>query len=45
MHYSCAMTSPKDTSPEEEGMGADGVDRDAVEREEGAIKSVCRDRN
>ena len=45
MHYSCAMTSPKDTSPEEEGTDADGVDRDAVEREEGATESVCRDRN
>ena len=45
MHYSCAMTSPKDTSPEEEGADADGVDRDGEEREEGAAKSDCCDRN
>ena len=45
MHYSCAMTSPKDTSLEEEGTDADGVDLDGVEREEGAAESVCRDQN
>ena len=39
------MTSPKDTSLEEEGADANGVDRDGVERKEGAIESVCRDRN
>ena len=39
------MTSPKDTSPEEEGADADGVDRDGAEREEGATKSVYRDRS
>ena len=39
------MTSPKDTSPEEEGADADGVDRDGAEREEGAVESVCRNRN
>ena len=37
--------SPKDTSPKEEGVDADGVDRDGVEQEEGAVESVCRDRN
>ena len=37
--------SPKDASPEEEGVDADGVDRDRAEREEGAVESVCRDRN
>ena len=45
MRYSCAMTSPKGTSPEEEGVDADGVDWDGVEREEGAVESICRDRN
>ena len=44
MRYSCAMTSPKDTSFEE-GADADGVDRDGEEREEGAIESDCRGRN
>ena len=39
------MTSPKDTSLEEEGADANGVDRDGVEREEGAIESICCDRN
>ena len=39
------MMSPKDTSPKEEGADADGVDRDGAEREEGAVESVCRDRN
>ena len=43
MHYSCAMTSPKDISPEEEGADADGVDWDGAEREEGVGESVCRD--
>ena len=45
MHYSCTMTSPKDTSPKEEGADADGVDRDGAEREEGAVESIYRDRN
>ena len=45
MRYSCAMTSPKDTSPEEERADVDGVNRDGAEREEGATKSDCRDRN
>ena len=45
MRYSCAMTSPKDTSLEEEGADADGVDRDGAEREEGAAESICRDQN
>ena len=45
MRCSCAMTSPKDTSLEEEGADADGVDRDGAKREEGAAKSVYRDRN
>ena len=45
MHYSYAMTSPKDISPEEEGADADGVDQDGAEREKGADESVCRDRN
>ena len=45
MCCSCAMTSPKDTSLEEKGADADGVDRDGAEREEGAVKSVYRDRN
>ena len=45
MCCSYAMTSPKDKSPEEEGADANGVDRDGVEREEGAAKSVYRDRN
>ena len=45
MRYSCAMTSPKDTSSEEEGADADGVDRDGAEREEGAAESICHDRN
>ena len=50
MRCSCAMTSPKDTSPEEEGADADGVDQDGAdqdgaEREEGAVESVCHDRN
>ena len=39
------MTSPKDTSSEEEGADVDGVDRDGAEREEGALESVCHDRN
>ena len=39
------MTSPKDTSLEKEGADADGVDRDGAEREEGATKSIYRDRN
>ena len=45
MHYSCAMTSPKDTSPEKEGVDANGVDRDGAEQEKGAAKFVYRDRN
>ena len=45
MRCSYAMTSPKDTSSEEEGADADGVDRDGAEREEGAAKSIYRDRN
>ena len=45
MHCSYAMMSPKDTSPEEEGADADGVNRDGAEREEGAVESVCRNRN
>ena len=45
MCCSCAMTSPKDPSPEEERVDADGVDWDGVEREEGAVESVCLDRN
>ena len=45
MHYSCAMTSLKDTSPEKEGVDANGVDRDVAVQEEGAVESVCRDRN
>ena len=45
MRCSYAMTSSKDTSPEEEGVDADGVDRDGAKREEGAAKSVCRNRN
>ena len=45
MCYSCAMTSPKDTSLEEEGADADGVDQDGAEREEGAAEFVYRDRN
>ena len=45
MRYSCAMTSPKDTSLEEEGADADGVDGDGAEREEGVVESDCRDRN
>ena len=45
MHYSCAMTSLKDTSPEKEGVDANGVDRDGAEQEEGAAESVYRDRN
>ena len=45
MHYSYAMTSPKDISPEEEGADADGVDQDGAEREEGAAESECHDRN
>ena len=45
MCCSYAMTSPKDISPEEEGVGADGVDREGAEREEGAAKSICRDRS
>ena len=39
------MTSSKDTSSEEEGADANGVDQDGAEREEGAVESVCRDRN
>ena len=31
MRYSCAMTSPKDTSSEEEGVDADGVDQDGAD--------------
>ena len=45
MHCSYAMTSPKDTSSEEEGADVDGVDRDGAEREEGATKSIYRDRS
>ena len=45
MRCNCAMTSPKDTSPEEEGADANGVDQDGAEREEGAIESICRDKN
>ena len=45
MRYSCAMTSPKDTSQKEEGTDADGADRDGAEREERAAESYCRDRN
>ena len=45
MHYSCALTSPKDISPEEEGADADGVDQDGAEREEGAAKSISRNQN
>ena len=45
MRCSYAMASPKDTSSEEEGADVDGVDRDGAEREEGAAKSICRDRN
>ena len=45
MHYSCAMTSPKDISPEEKGADADEVERDGAEREEGATESDCCDRN
>ena len=39
------MMSPKDTSLEEEGANADGVDRDGAKRDEGAVESVCHDRN
>ena len=45
MRYSCAMTSPKDTSSEEERADADGVDQDGAKREEGAAESVYHDRN
>ena len=45
MRCSYAMTSPKDTSLEEKEADADGVDRDGAEREEGAVESVCHDRN
>ena len=45
MRCSYAMTSPKDTSLEEEGADADGVNRDGAEREEGAVESVCHNRN
>ena len=45
MRCNYAMTSPKDTSPEKEGADADGVDWDGAKREEGAAKSVYRDRN
>ena len=43
MHYSCAMTSPKDTSPKEEGTDVDGAEWDGTEREEGAAESDHRD--
>ena len=43
MHYSCAMTSPKDTSPKEEGTDVDGAEWDGTEREEGAAESDYRD--
>ena len=39
MHYSYAMTSPKNTSSEE------GADADGAERKEGAAESDCHDRN
>ena len=45
MCYSCAMTSPKDTSLEEEGADVDGVDRDGAKRKEGAAESICRNQN
>ena len=45
MHYSCAMTSLKDTSPEEEGVDVDGAEWDGAKREEGAAKSDYCDRN
>ena len=35
MHYSYAITSPKDTSSEEEGADANGADRDGAEQEGG----------
>ena len=45
MRCNCAKMSPKDASLKEEGADADGVNRDGAEREEGAVESVCRDRN
>ena len=45
MRCSYAMTSLKDTSLEEEGVDADGVNWDGAEQEEGAVESICRDRN
>ena len=38
------MTSPKEKSPEE-GADVDGVDQDGAKQEEGAVESVCHDRN
>ena len=38
--------SPSDTSlEEEERADVDGADQDGAKREEGAVKSVCRDLN
>ena len=42
MRYSCAMTSPKDTSLEE-GADANEAEWDGVEQEEGAAESDYRD--